>query len=209
MKASTANVKRQGKILIQPNGGFSLQIRLQITLQSFFKVLAPVVQNVGKAIHWTGQISIYWIVQLVFQIVTNIRWIVISPVDRAINRLNNRGLIVITAKMIHVKSKTEKLKYFNNFTCNNLHRLAIVILQAGCLLRKSIDESLISVIQNKSNIFHRDEGVILAHCYRFIQHYPARFARRKAQMSCPNNRKGDGVSAELVNVENRCPPNGS
>ena len=54
LKATIAHAKKEGKTLIQPNGGFALQISLQIKLQPFFKVLAPVVQKVDKALHWTG-----------------------------------------------------------------------------------------------------------------------------------------------------------
>ena len=45
--------------------------------------LAPVVQTLDSAIHWITQL-----VLLVF-----IRWIVIYPVDSAIHRLNNWGLM--------------------------------------------------------------------------------------------------------------------
>ena len=46
-------------------------------------MLAPVVQTLDSAIHWITQL-----VLLVF-----IRWIVIYPVDSAIHRLNNWGLV--------------------------------------------------------------------------------------------------------------------
>ena len=51
---------------------------------SFDKDQAPVVQKVDSAIHW--------ITQLVFVIL--IHWIVIHPVDSAIQLLNNWGLLV-------------------------------------------------------------------------------------------------------------------
>ena len=46
--------------------------------------LALVVEKVKNAIHWIAQL-----VSLIL-----IRWIVIYPVDSAIQRLNNRGLII-------------------------------------------------------------------------------------------------------------------
>ena len=54
-----------------------------------FLHLAAVVQTLDSAINRIK--SIQWIAQLVSLIL--IRWIVIYPVDSAIQRLNNRGLL--------------------------------------------------------------------------------------------------------------------
>ena len=48
----------------------------------------------------TGQITIHWITQLVLQVF--IRWTVIYPVNNAIHRLNNWGLIYFPQKTFTV-----------------------------------------------------------------------------------------------------------
>ena len=50
----------------------------------------PVVKKADSTIHWIEIISIQWIVQLVSLIL--IHWIVIYPLDSAIQLLNNQGL---------------------------------------------------------------------------------------------------------------------
>ena len=55
------------------------------------KGLAPVVQKVDNPIHQINNYHILWIVQLVSLVL--IRWIVIYPVDSAIQLLNNWGLV--------------------------------------------------------------------------------------------------------------------
>ena len=54
------------------------------------KVLAPVVQNVDKAIRW---LNLYVVENAISFPITLIHWIVIYPVDSAIHRLNNRSLV--------------------------------------------------------------------------------------------------------------------
>ena len=54
----------------------------------------------------TGQISIQWILQLVSSIV--IRWIAIYPVDSAIQRLNNRGLVPKLSVLVRGERKIKK-----------------------------------------------------------------------------------------------------
>ena len=61
-----------------------------LTCKNVVKQQAPVVQTLDSAIH-----RIQWITQLVFLIL--IHWIVIYPVDSAIQRLNNRGLFYTTS----------------------------------------------------------------------------------------------------------------
>ena len=53
------------------------------------KVLAPVVQNVDKAIRW---LNLYVVDNAISFPITLIHWIVIYPVDSSIHRLNNQSL---------------------------------------------------------------------------------------------------------------------
>ena len=54
------------------------------------KVLAPVVQNVDKAIRW---LNLYVVDNAISFPITLIHWIVIYPVDSSIHRLNNQSLV--------------------------------------------------------------------------------------------------------------------
>ena len=54
------------------------------------KVLAPVVQNVDKAIRW---LNLYVVDNAISFPITLIHWIVIYPVDSAIHRLNNQSMV--------------------------------------------------------------------------------------------------------------------
>ena len=54
------------------------------------KVLAPVVQNVDKAIRW---LNLYVVDNAISFPITLIHWIVIYPVNSAIHRLNNQSLV--------------------------------------------------------------------------------------------------------------------
>ena len=56
--------------------------------RSPFKSLAPVAQTLDSTIHWTKHYPLDNLVLLVF-----ILWIAIYPVDSAIHRLNNWGLV--------------------------------------------------------------------------------------------------------------------
>ena len=60
-------------------------------------VLALVVQKMDKDIHW---INLYPLDSQLVSLIL-IRWIVICPVDSAIQRLNNPGLVQYSAKMQH------------------------------------------------------------------------------------------------------------
>ena len=51
----------------------------------------------------SGQISLQWITQLVFLIL--IRWIVLYPMDSAIQRLNNRGQMLDTRQQANNSNK--------------------------------------------------------------------------------------------------------
>ena len=64
-----------------------MQLVSLILIHRIVIYLALVVQTLDSAIH---RIKIQWITQLVSQIL--IRWIVIYPVDSAIQRLNDRSL---------------------------------------------------------------------------------------------------------------------
>ena len=54
------------------------------------KVLAPVVQNVDKAVRW---LNLYVVENAISFPITLIHWIVIYPVDSAIHRLNNQSMV--------------------------------------------------------------------------------------------------------------------
>ena len=88
-------------------GPLDLKQRQHILL-SYFKTLKVGTRGTGTRVHrlevwpwlligwialFTGLKSIQWITQLVSLI--RIRWIVISPMDSAIQRLNNQGLGVV------------------------------------------------------------------------------------------------------------------